>query len=170
MGTDPEGKSFKLSSTPELKVGTNGNSTLGNIFTDNTLRAWEPAATNEANSEIYVEQSNFNNGTSNTFTGMFLQVIDNDAKRMILFNDVYLMADTAYINGMYLNNQNCIKFTKDSIKSAEWQGNNYLNKVKPGRNNHAALFTFEYFASQDSIAIKVFKYNTKQTSRRNERW
>ena len=164
LGTDPEGKSFKLSSTPELKVGTNGNSTLGNIFTDNTLRAWEPAAaTNEANSEIYVEQSNFNNGTANTFTGMFLQVIDNDAKKDDPFNDVYLMADTAYINGMYLNNQNCIKFTKDSIKSAEWQGNNYLNKVKPGRNNHAALFTFEYFASQDSIAIKVFKYNTKQT-------
>ncbi|WP_337813685.1 DUF6383 domain-containing protein [Parabacteroides johnsonii] len=165
LGTDPEGKSFKLSSTPELKVGTNGNSTLGNIFTDNTLRAWEPAAaTDEANSKIYVEQSNFNNGTANTFTGMFLQVIDNDAKKDDPFNDVYLMADTAYINGMYLNNQNCIKFTKDSIKSAEWQGNNYLNKVKPGRNNHAALFTFEYFASQDSIAIKVFEYNTKQTT------
>lgn len=95
---------------------------------------------------------------------MFLQVIDNDAKKDDPFNDVYLMADTAYINGMYLNNQNCIKFTKDSIKSAEWQGNNYLNKVKPGRNNHAALFTFEYFASQDSIAIKVFEYNTKQTT------
>ena len=34
IGTDPEGQSFKLSATPELKIGT--NSSLGNIFTKNT--------------------------------------------------------------------------------------------------------------------------------------
>lgn len=40
FGTDIEGTSFQLSATPELKVGANGNSTLGNIFTKNTYRAW----------------------------------------------------------------------------------------------------------------------------------
>ena len=38
LGTDVEGTSFKLSATPELKVGT--NSTLGDMFTKNAYRAW----------------------------------------------------------------------------------------------------------------------------------
>jgi len=168
LGTDPEGKSFKLSSTPELKVGTEGNSTLGNIFTDNTLRAWDGnynVPTNEAESKIYVQDGNFNNGNAGQYDGMFLQIIDNDAKGDDPYNDVYVMADTAYIDGMYLNNQNCVKFVKDSIKSGIVPNvGSYLDNVKPGRDSQSALFKFTYFPTQDSIAIAVVRYNTKNTT------
>ena len=59
LGTDPEGDSFKLGATPELKVGD--NSVLGNVFADKTFRAWngnnsEAIVGNENNtSELYAE-------------------------------------------------------------------------------------------------------------------
>ena len=161
LGTDPDGKSFKLSATPELKVGTDGNSTLGNIFTNNTLRAWDPqySATVDAESKMYVQ-----NGVFDMTKGVLLQVIDNDENNDDPYKDVYVMADTAYIDGMYLNNKNCVKFTQDSIKSGVWQGNPFLDKVKPGRDAKAAQFTFTYYPTQDSIAIAVVQYNTKSSS------
>ena len=169
LGTDPDGKSFKLSATPELKVGADGNSTLGNVFTDNTLRAWEPAnTTSETEWTIYTDNTSdkfYNSTTTGAAKGVFLQVIDNDPEKDDAFNDLYVMADTAYIDGMLHNNKNCVKFTVDSIKSALNSSSlPYLNKVKPGRDNQAALFKFTYFPTQDSIAIAVVRYNMKNTT------
>ena len=160
LGTDIEGESFKLSATPELKVGT--NSTLGNKFTDNTYRAWNQAATtNEANSELHSGFSFWNS----VGDYVMLQVIDgkNDDKPC---EDTYLMADTTYIPGLYVNNEEGVQFT-DTAKASKltiFGGEDYINNFQPGRNPKSALFKFTYFPTEDSLAIDVLEYNKKGTS------
>ena len=166
LGTDPEGKSFKLSATPELKVGT--NSSLGNIFTKNTLRAWEvdpTASTNETTSKIY---SGFvvDGAALDATAGVLLQVIDNkgDADP---YTDTYVMADTAYIDGLSVNNMDFVKFTDTARVISENNSTygNYVKNFQPGRNPKSAFFKFKYFPTQDSLAIEVLDYNKKQNNK-----
>ena len=161
LGLDPEGKSFILSANPELKIGE--NSTLGNIFTANTFRAWDvqAAATNEEDSKIYVEAGNFDTSSN----AVLLQIIDNDVNKDNPYKDVYLMADTAYIEGFSVNNQSFVKFGTDSLLSSVYSGNEYLINAKPGRLAKSFQFKFTYFPTQDSLAIDVIDYNTKADSK-----
>lgn len=156
LATDPEGDSFKLGSTPELKKGV--NSTLGNQFTDNTFRAWDiqAAATDEDNFKMYVENGNFNVSEG----GLLLQVID-DANDADPYKDTYLLADTFYIDGLSVNNQDFVKFGTDKMVTDTWQGNKYIKNVQPGRLAASSKFKFTYYPTQDSIAIEVLGYNKK---------
>lgn len=159
LATDPEGDSFKLGSTPELKKGV--NSTLGNQFTDNTFRAWDiqAAATDEDNFKMYVENGNFNVSEG----GLLLQVID-DANDADPYKDTYLLADTFYIDGLSVNNQDFVKFGTDKMVTDTWQGNKYIKNVQPGRLAASSKFKFTYYPTQDSIAIEVLGYNKKNGS------
>ena len=156
IGTDPEGQSFKLSATPELKIGT--NSSLGNIFTKNTLRAWNQAAvTTETNFDLHSGFSNWNS----TSGYVWLQVIDGKGDDKPC-EDTYIMADTAYIDGLHVNNQDFVQFTDTTraIKDIA-NGEDYLKSFQPGRNGNSSLFKFTYYPTEDSLAIDVLEYNKK---------
>ncbi len=172
LGTDPEGKSFKLSATPELKVGTDGNSTLGNIFTDNTLRAWNsgnlsnatfyPNSIDEKNSRIWAKTSGGEfKDTDDTNSGKYvlLQVI-NEGEENDPFEGEYLLADTAYIDGT-ATNLKLIAFGTDTLAKGENSGRVYLNSEAPKRDLASYMFKFEYHPTQDSIAISVKSYKDK---------
>ena len=162
LATDPEGKSFKLSAIPELKIGT--NSSLGNIFTKNTLRAWN-LSTNDQNNEA--QSIIYNNFTwANSATDyVLLQVIDNDENQDDPFKDTYVMADTAYIDGLSVNNQDFVKFTDTvHVKTGVSGNGTYIDNFYPGRNPKSAMFKFTYFPTEDSIAIDVLEYNKKAST------
>ena len=159
LGTDPEGKSFKLSATPELKIGT--NSSLGNIFTKNTLRAWNLSTNDQNNEEESIIYNNFTWANS-AADYVLLQVIDNDENKDDPFKDTYVMADTAYIDGLSVNNQDFVKFTDTvHVKTGVTGNGTYIDNFYPGRNPKSAMFKFTYFPTEDSIAIDVLEYNKK---------
>ena len=160
LNTEPTGDSFKLTATPELKIGE--NSTLGNEFTKYTFRAWDiqAAQTDETNFKMYVENANFDVAEG----GILLQVIDKDENGDDPYNDIYLMADTAYIDGLSVNNQDFVKFGTDSIKSSVYMGMDYLANVKPGRWAKSFKFNFTYYPTQDSLAIDIVNYYKKNTT------
>ena len=159
LGTDVEGTSFKLSATPELKVGT--NSTLGDMFTKNAYRAWNLNPQNGTDEEEFKIYHNFSwHLTAADY--VMLQVIDktNDDKPC---EDTYLMADTVYIPGLYVNNEEGVQFT-DKVKAVKANmpaNGDYVNNFGEGRNPKSALFKFTYYPTEDSLAIDVLAYNKK---------
>ena len=111
FGTDIEGTSFQLSATPELKVGANGNSTLGNIFYQKYLSRMVFA------NRLKVQNINtfrMNHGVAGLSDRdedgyVMLQVVDGTTNDKP-FEAKWLIADTAYIDGLSVNNQNFVKF------------------------------------------------------------
>ena len=170
LGLDPEGKSFNLSANPELKIGE--NSTLGNIFTANTFRAWNTALNHRVdydNFEVYAEMSgtatpNFA-PTAKDDDYVLLQAIDgkNDDK---VFDDTYLTVDTAYIEGTS-QNLKLVGFTTDALSKNVYLGNTYLAGPAKNRSLESSMFKFVYYPTQDSLAIFVKSYNEKATTATN---
>ena len=168
LGLDPEGKSFNLSANPELKIGE--NSTLGNVFTANTFRAWNTANNSKVdydNFEVYAEMSATPNFAS-TAKGegyVLLQAIDgkNDDK---VFDDTYLTVDTAYIEGTS-QNLKLVGFTTDALSKNVYSGNTYLAGPAKNRSLESSMFKFVYYPTQDSLAIFVKSYNDKVATATN---
>ena len=168
LGLDPEGKSFNLSANPELKIGE--NSTLGNIFTANTFRAWNTANNSKVdydNFEVYAEMSATPNfaSTAKDEGYVLLQAIDgkNDDK---VFDDTYLTVDTAYIEGTS-QNLKLVGFTTDALSKNVYGGNTYLAGPAKNRSLESSMFKFVYYPTQDSLAIFVKSYNDKATTATN---
>ena len=168
LGLDPEGKSFNLSANPELKIGE--NSTLGNIFTANTFRAWNTANNSKVdydNFEVYAEMSATPNfaSTAKDEGYVLLQAIDgkNDDK---VFDDTYLTVDTAYIEGTS-RNLKLVGFTTDALSKNVYGGNTYLAGPAKNRSLESSMFKFVYYPTQDSLAIFVKSYNDKATTATN---
>ena len=165
LGLDPEGKSFNLSANPELKIGE--NSTLGNIFTANTFRAWNTANNSKVdydNFEVYAEMSATPNfaSTAKEEDYVLLQAIDgkNDDK---VFDDTYLTVDTAYIEGTS-QNLKLVGFTTDALSKNVYGGNTYLAGPAKNRSLESSMFKFVYYPTQDSLAIFVKSYKDKATT------
>ena len=155
LGSDPDGKSFKLSATPEL---TEANSTLGNIFTKNTYRAWDVVSGVATNYETF----QMNQTVVASAPGYVMMEVWNEANKDDAFKSKWLIADTAYIPGLSVNNQNFVKFADTAmVKSESNPANTYITGLQKGREFGSALFKFTYFPTQDSIAIEIKDYKTK---------
>ena len=164
LGTDPEGTSFKLSADPELtdKLGEEYYSTLGNMFTDSTFRAWNASDNNTTPHDIFVLNTWRNQpGEHYVFLQMLNEIKDDDK-----FNDTYLVADTNYIDGTATNLE-LVKFTSDTLATGIYSGETYFSAGADGRNSSAYLFEFLYYPTADSIAINVKGYNKKAASSSN---
>ena len=164
LGEDPEGDSFQLTADPELsdKLGEDYYSTLGNIFTKNTYRAWNliTARTNVDNFDIHVYGSGITDADTELSGYVMMQVID-DATNDKPFDAKYLVADTAYIEGLSVNNQNFVQFADTAtILSQTNVAGTYMTGLRPGRDINSAFFKFIYYPTQDSIAIEVKGYMT----------
>ena len=168
LGEDPEGDSFQLTADPELsdKLGEDYYSTLGNIFTKNTYRAWNliTARTNVDNFDIHVYGSGITDADTELSGYVMMQVID-DATNDKPFDAKYLVADTAYIEGLSVNNQNFVQFADTAtILSQTNVAGTYMTGLRPGRDINSAFFKFIYYPTQDSIAIEVKGYMTENTT------
>ena len=166
FGTDPEGDSFQLSATPELKVGE--NSTLGNKFTATTFRAWNgnnntAVIGNEtANFELYAQTASGypleGTALATTTNGgyVLLQVIDgeNDDK---YYEDTYFLADTSYIEGT-ATNLKLIDFGTDKFVTTPHTPAPYVSAGAAKRDIKSYMFKFEYHPTADSLAIFVKGY------------
>ena len=168
LGLDPEGTSFNLSANPELKIGE--NSTLGNIFTANTLRAWNGnndvavVGNEEKTFELYsntaVGDPLVNTTVANGY--VMLQVLDNknDEKP---YEDTYVLADTAYIDGT-ANNLKLIQFGTDKFVTTPHTPAAYVSGAAKSRSIESYMFQFMYYPTQDSLAIFVKSYKDKATT------
>ncbi len=162
FGTDPEGDSFQLSATPELKVGE--NSALGNKFTATTFRAWngnnsESIVNNElATFELYAQTATGYPLEESTTNGgyVLLQVIDgkNDDK---YYEDTYFLVDTSYIDGTAANLK-LIDFATDTFATTPHSPAPYVSGGAAKRDIQSYMFKFDYYPTADSLAIFVKSY------------
>ena len=162
FGTDIEGTSFQLSATPELKVGANGNSTLGNIFTKNTYRAWYLQTAQGTDINTFRMNHGVAGLSDRDEDGyVMLQVVDGTTNDKP-FEAKWLIADTAYIDGLSVNNQNFVKFADTAtVTSTSNATGLYVTGLQKGRDFKSALFKFTYYPMQDSIAIEIKDYKVK---------
>ena len=166
LGTDPEGDSFKLGATPELKVGD--NSVLGNVFADKTFRAWngnnsEAIVGNENNtSELYAETASLVPEITKANGYVLLQIVDG-TKDDKPYEDTYLLADTAYIDGTS-QNLKLIGFGSDKFTTTAHTPAPYLSAGAKNRDIKSYMFKFDYYPTSDSIAVSIKSYMDKGTA------
>ena len=166
LGTDPEGDSFKLGATPELKVGD--NSVLGNVFADKTFRAWngnnsEAIIGNENNtSELYAETASLVPEITKANGYVLLQIVDG-TKDDKPYEDTYLLADTAYIDGTS-QNLKLIGFGSDKFTTTAHTPAPYLSAGAKNRDIKSYMFKFDYYPTSDSIAVSIKSYMDKGTA------
>lgn len=166
LGTDPEGDSFKLGATPELKVGD--NSVLGNVFADKTFRAWngnnsEAIVGKENNtSELYAETASLVPEITKANGYVLLQIVDG-TKDDKPYEDTYLLADTAYIDGTS-QNLKLIGFGSDKFTTTAHTPAPYLSAGAKNRDIKSYMFKFDYYPTSDSIAVSIKSYMDKGTA------